>query len=395
VQIASRVREISPSATLAISARVKELRSQGVDVVGFGAGEPDFDTPEPIKEAGIAAIREGFTKYTPASGTPELRQAVCDKLGRENSLEYTPQQVVISCGAKHTLFNIMQSLIEPGDEAVVIAPYWVSYCEMIRVAEGVPVVVRTEESKDFKVSPQALSSALTPKTKLLILNSPSNPTGTVYTREELEAVARVLRPSSACVVSDEIYEKLLYDGRSHGGILNVAPDLKDRCVYVGGVSKSYSMTGWRIGFLAGPRELADAVGRLQSHSTSNPSSMCQKAALAALTGNQQCVEDMRVEFAKRRDYIVDRLNSIPGVTCRTPAGAFYVFPNVSAFYGRSLGGIHVKDSTTFTQACLEKAQVAMVPGIAFGEDNYVRLSYATSMENIKKGLDRLEKLLEG
>ncbi|MCX5897100.1 MAG: pyridoxal phosphate-dependent aminotransferase [Proteobacteria bacterium] len=394
MELARRVKEIKPSPTLAVDAKAKALLAQGIDVVGFGAGEPDFDTPDNIKEAAIKAIKSGFTKYTPAGGTEELKKAVCQKFKQDNNLDYTPPEILISCGAKHSLYNICQALFEEGDEVLIPAPYWVSYPDMVMLAGGTPVIIKTTEKTGFRMTAQDLEKAITPKTKALILNSPSNPTGASYSKEDLTAIARVVLKKGITVISDEIYEKLIYDGFQFSSIASCDPALKPQTLVVNGVSKSYSMTGWRIGYAAGPKDVISAMTNIQSQSTSNPTSIAQKASLEALNGPQDFIPMMVKEFDRRRTYMVDRLNAMPGVSCFKPSGAFYAFPNVSGVYGRKAGSLAITDSSTFTQYLLESVNVAVVPGVAFGADENIRLSYATSFANIEKGLDRIQKAIE-
>ena len=395
MKISPRVAQISPSVTLAITAKAKQMKADGIDVIGFGAGEPDFDTPDHIKAAATQALAEGFTKYTPASGTLELKKAVCAKFKADNGLDYKPAEVLVSCGAKHSLYNVIVALCSEGDEVILPAPYWVSYPEMIIAAGAKAVIIEAGQDSDFKVTPDQLRAAITPRTKLFILNSPSNPTGMLYSRSELEALSRVLVEKDVCCVSDEIYEKIIYDGQEHVSIAALGPEIKQRTIVVNGVSKAYSMTGWRIGYAAGPVEAIKAMANLQSHSTSNPTSIAQKAAQAALEGPQEPVAHMVTEFKKRRDYIVQRLNAMPGISCLKAQGAFYVFPDVSALYGQSVNGAIIKDSLSLSELLLEQARIAVVPGVAFGADKNIRLSYACSMRNIEQGLDRLEAFLTG
>ena len=394
MNLAQRVKEIKPSPTLAVDAKAKALLAQGVDVIGFGAGEPDFDTPENIKDAAIKALKAGFTKYTPAGGTEELKKAVCQKLKKDNHLDYEPAEILISCGAKHSLYNICQGLFEEGDEVLIPAPYWVSYPDMVLLAGATPVIIKTAEKTGFRITAADLEKAITKKTKALILNSPSNPTGASYTKEDLTAIAQVLLKTGITVISDEIYEKLVYDGFSFSSIASVDPKLKNQAIVVNGVSKSYSMTGWRIGYAAGPKPLITAMTNIQSQSTSNPTSISQKASLEALNGPQDFIQTMLKEFDRRRTYMVDRLNAMPGVSCFKPSGAFYAFPNFSGVFGRKAGSTTITDSTTLSQYLLESVNVAVVPGVAFGADENIRLSYATSFKNIQKGLDRIQKAIE-
>ncbi|MEJ2253801.1 MAG: pyridoxal phosphate-dependent aminotransferase [Nitrospirota bacterium] len=382
--LSERVRSIKPSPTLAMDARAKEMKARGVDVVNFGVGEPDFDTPGNIKEAAIRAIRAGETKYTPVGGILPLKDAVIEKLRKDNGLSYSREEVMVSCGAKHTLYNIAQALLDPGDEVIIPAPYWVSYPDQALLAGATPVIVRTEESEGFMLRAEDLEAAVSPRTKALVLNSPSNPTGACYTRERLEEIARVVARHDVMVISDEIYEKLLYDGAEHVSLASLGGEAREKTIVVNGVSKSYAMTGWRIGYAAGPAPVIKAMTNNQSQSTSNPASIAQWAALEALTGPQDSVEEMRREFDARRRYLVQALNAVRGITCLSPGGAFYVFPNTSALYGG-----RVKGSLELAAYLLEEAGVALVPGEAFGDDNFVRISYATAMEDIKRAVQRI------
>lgn len=391
--ISKRISQISASPTLAIAAKTKQMKAEGIDVVGFGAGEPDFDTPVHIRNAAKQALDDGFTRYTPASGTAELKEAVCQKFKKDNHLEYSAREILISCGAKHSIFNAILALCDDGDEVIVPAPYWVSYPEMIKAAGGIPVMVETTQENNFKIMPESLEESITPKTKLVILNSPSNPTGMVYREDELSFIANMLTKKGVFCVSDEIYEKIIYDEEKHISIASLGSSIKERTIVINGVSKAYSMTGWRIGYAAGPKEIIQAMSNLQSQSTSNPTSISQKGALAALNGPQESIFSAVNEFLKRRNYIVERLNTIKGIFCLKPQGAFYVFPNISELFGKVFDGKEIKDSFSFAQILLEKAKVAVVPGAAFGAEGFVRLSYATSMENITKGLDRIEEFV--
>jgi len=392
MSLSERIGRIKPSPTLAVSAKAKAMKAQGIDVVSFGAGEPDFDTPTPIKEAAIEAIRTGFTKYTPASGIDELKEAVCEKFKRDNGLEFEKSQIVISCGGKHAFYNLAQILLDPGDEVIIPAPYWVSYPDMVRLAGGVPVTLPTQEENGFKLAPPQLEEALSDKTKIVVINSPSNPTGAAYTKDELDALASILlKHPHVYVISDEIYEKIVYDGVSFVSIANGGEEILERTIIIHGVSKTYAMTGWRIGFTAGKAEIIKAVSMLQSQSTSNPTSIAQKAAVAALRGPQDAVEEMRQAYQQRRDYIVPRLNRMKGVTCFTPQGAFYAFPNFRAYFSKSYKGHRISNGYDLAAYLLEEVKVAVVPGDAFGAEGYLRLSFATSMEEIKKGLDRIEE----
>lgn len=392
--ISKRARAISPSMTLAIDAKAKQMQAEGIDVIGFGAGEPDFDTPDFIKQAAVKAINEGFTKYTPVAGTLELKKAVCQKLKSDNCLNYDASQIIVSCGAKHSLFNAIFTLCDDGEEVIIPAPYWVSYEELVKMAGATPVILNDlPEENGFKLTAQRLKEAITPKTKLLILNSPCNPTGAVYEKQELEALAEIILAvdHKIFVISDEIYEKIIYDDKKHYSIAALHPEIADLTIVINGVSKSYSMTGWRIGYAAGPEEIISAMSNVQSHATSNPTSIAQKAALAAISGQQDCVAEMVAAFDSRRKYIVERLNNIEGISCPVPHGAFYVFPNVSNLCGKNFNGKPITDSFALTEFLLNEARVAVVPGDAFGARGYLRLSYAASDENIRNGLDRIEE----
>jgi aspartate aminotransferase len=388
IVVSNLASQIQPSPTLAIDAKAKKMKAEGIDVVGFGAGEPDFETPDHIKRAGIEAIEKGFTRYTPASGTEELKKAVADYWKKWNGLDYTPNQVVVSCGAKHSITNVCLAVLNPGDEAIIPAPYWVSYPEMVKMAGAKPVILNTKEEDDYLVDPVELEKAITSKTKLFILNSPSNPTGSVYSQERLEAIAKVIAKHGIPVLSDEIYDRLVYAGAKAISFATL-PGMKDLTLTVNGTSKTYAMTGWRIGYCAGPEAIMKAIGNIQSHATSNPTSISQKAAVAALSGPSEPIEAMRQEFDKRRQRMVALLNAIPGVKCPVPKGAFYAFPNISSLYGKSLAGKTVSGSAVFASLLLEDSNVALVPGADFGAENCIRLSYATSMANIEKGVGRI------
>ncbi len=388
--LSKKALNISPSPTLAISAKEKQMKSDGIDVIGFGAGEPDFDTPDHIKEAAIKSIRDGFTKYTPAAGIPDLKKAISNKLKEENGLDYSPSEIVVSNGAKHSLDNIFAALLDPGDEVIIPAPYWVSYPEMVKLNDGIPVYIETNSATCFKVTVDQLKKALTSKTKALILNSPSNPTGQVYSREELEKIAEFAVENNVFIISDEVYEKLTYDQVKHVSIASLSPEIKKITAVVNAVSKTYSMTGWRIGYTATPQALATAMGDIQSHLTSNANSIAQKASLAAITGSQDCVEVMRKAFLERRDYMVNRVKEIPLLDCLTPQGSFYLFVEVGAALGKSFRGEVINDVDQFAEYLLTGYQVALVPGSGFGSPQCVRLSFATSMENIQEGLKRIE-----
>ena len=392
--LSKRAGSIAPSPTLGITAKAKRMQAEGIDVIGFGAGEPDFDTPKNVKEAAKKAIEDGFTKYTPSSGIPELKKAICKKFKKDNGLDYEQEEILVSCGAKHAIFNTILTLCDDGDEVILPSPYWVSYPEMIKLAGAKPVIVKTTEQKNFKIMPKQLRDAITSKTKLFILNSPSNPTGMVYTMKELQLIGDILMEAGIYCISDEIYEKIIYDGKEHVSIASLDPEMKKLTIVVNGVSKSYSMTGWRIGYAAGPKEIIGAMSNLQDHSTSNPTSISQKAALEALEGPQKNLGEMVQTFAERRNYIVKRLNSTKGISCIVPEGAFYSFPNVSQIFGKKYKRHTIKNSFSLTELLLEEAKVAVVPGAVFGDDNHLRLSYATSMENIVEGMNRIEKFMK-
>jgi aspartate aminotransferase len=381
MEISERAAQLTPSLTLSIDSKAKAMKAEGIDVCGFGAGEPDFDTPEHIKAAAIEALQAGFTKYTPSAGIPELRAAIAEKLAADNGLTYRAGQVIVSNGAKHSCFNAILATCQPGDEVIIPAPYWVSYPDMVRLVGAEPVIVPTMERNNWKMRAEDFENAMTPRTKMLIMNTPCNPTGSVYTREELEAIVEVASGEDIYILADEIYEKLVYDDAKHVSIASLSKEAYDLTITVNGFSKSYAMTGWRLGYLAAPEAVAKAVDSIQSHTTANPSSFSQRGALAALKGDQQSVADMREEFDMRRNYMLDRLSKIPNVTAVKPQGAFYVLLNVS-----QLG----LTSQNFADRLLSKANVAVVPGAAFGDDRTIRLSYATSIDIIKKGLDRLQ-----
>jgi aspartate aminotransferase len=394
MSISERAKNVSPSPTLAITAKAKQMKADGIDVISFGAGEPDFDTPQNVKDATCKALEAGVTKYTPTSGTPELKQAICAKLKRDNGLDYTPAQIVVSIGAKHSLYNAIMTLCNPGDEVIIPAPYWVTYPEQVKMANGIPVFVHTDESTGFKMTSDRLKAAITPKTKILILNSPSNPTGSVYNRADLEEIARIAVEKGIYVISDEIYEKMVYAGNEHVSIASFSPEIKKLTVLVNGLSKSFAMTGWRVGYVAAEQEIAGAMTRIQDHSTSNPVSFVQKGAVEALNGPQDSVAMMVGEFDKRRKVIVAGLNAIHGIDCFDPGGAFYVFPNISGLFGKSWNGKVINGADGFADYLLEEAKVAVVPGTGFGAKQNIRLSYATSMESITKGIERIAQAVE-
>jgi len=392
-KLAQRALNITPSVTLSIDTKAKQMAAQGIKVISFGVGEPDFNTPENISNAAIKAINDGHTRYTAASGTMDLRQAICDKLKTDNGLDYSPAQIVVSNGAKHSIYNTLLALCDDGDEVIIPVPYWVSYSEMVKMVGAIPVFVDTREEEDFKVNIKELEAAITPKTKALFLNSPSNPTGMVYSKDELQAIADLCVKYQIYVISDEIYEKLLFGGAQHVSIASLGAEIKDLTIVINGVSKAYAMTGWRIGYTASNKEIASAMASLQSHATSNPNSIAQVASVEALRGPQETVSMMLAEFERRRSRIVELVNSIPGLSCRMPQGAFYVMMNVSKILGKTIGGEVITDDVKLCSLLLEKAHVAAVPGSGFGAGNFIRLSYATSMENIEEGLKRIADFL--
>lgn len=391
--ISEKAKRVKPSSTLAIDSKFKAMKAEGIDAVGFGTGEPDFDTPDDIKAAAVDALSRGITKYTPASGTLDLKKAVCRKLLRDNGLTYQPSDIVISNGAKHSLTNIFTAICNPGDEVIIPAPFWVSYPEMVALADGKSVILNTTEENEFKISVSDFENAITDKTRAIIINSPSNPTGSVYTEEELRAIADVAVKHNIYVISDEVYEHLVYDGDKHISIASFGEDIKKLTIVVNAMSKTYAMTGWRIGYTACEKELATAMANIQSHATSNPNSFAQAASCVALDGSLDCVNMMKTEFKKRRDYMFEKINSIEGVSCIKPRGAFYIMMNIDKIIGHTLYGKKINGSDDFAELFLEKALVAIVPCSGFGADNYLRWSYATSMESIRTGLDRLEKFI--
>jgi aspartate aminotransferase len=391
--ISKRVKSIKPSPTLVIDAKAKQLKQQGENIINFGPGEPDFDTPQHIKEAAIKAINDGYTKYLPVGGTPELKNAICDKLKRDNNLDYLPQEIIVSCGAKHSIYNLFQTIIDEGDEIIIPAPFWVSYTDMVVLAGGKPVIINAQDKTGFKIIPEQVEAAISKNTKAIIINSPSNPTGAAYSAEELAAIAQVCLKNNLLIIADDIYEKLVYDNFKFTSIASLSNEVKEAAIVINGVSKAYAMTGWRIGYAAGKKEIIDGMAKVQSQSTSNPTSISIKAAAQALNGSQEPVETMRKEFEKRRDFIVERLNKIKGLKCLKPQGAFYVFPNVCEILGASFKGSKIETDVQLADFLLDEAKVATVPGSAFGADGYIRLSYAASLENIKEGTDRIEKAL--
>ncbi|MBF0426832.1 MAG: pyridoxal phosphate-dependent aminotransferase [Magnetococcales bacterium] len=394
--LSARVQKVKPSPTLAVTAKAKELKDQGRDVVGLGSGEPDFDTPEHVKEAAIEAMRKGFTKYTPVAGIPELRKAIVNKFKRDNGLEFRPNQVIVTVGGKQAFFNLAQAMINPGDEVIIPAPYWVSYPDMVLLADGEPVIVDTAEENGFKMRPAELAAAITPRTRLVVINSPSNPTGAAYTRDELAALGEVLlKAPHVWVVSDDIYEKIIFGDFIFSTIAQVVPGLQNRTITMNGVSKTYSMTGWRIGYAAGPVEVIQAMETIQSQSTSNATSIAQKGALAAIEGDQGCLLPMVEAFRQRRDFVVQKFNAMPGMHCRVPEGSFYAYPSFSGLIGkRTESGKIITDSNVLSEYLLEGFDVAVVSGASFGKDPYFRISYATAMANLEKAMARIHTAAE-
>ena len=392
--LSERIREIKSSATMALNAKALAMRAEGIDVISFGVGEPDFDTPEHIGNAAIRAIEEKFTRYTAVGGIPELKEAIVEKFRRDNGLAYEPEQVMVSCGGKHVLYNLAQALLNPGDEVVIPAPYWVSYPPIVMLAGGRPVIVKTAEKDDFKLSPESLDKAMTPRTKMLILNSPSNPTGSCYDESELRALAEVILKHDIWVISDEIYERLVYGDTQFWSIAQASDEMKARTFVVNGLSKTYAMTGWRIGYVAGAQEVIAGMTKIQGQSTSNPNSIAQKAAVAALRGPEDFLQAMIGAFDERRKHMVERLNNIPGVRCNLPGGAFYAFPNVSRYFNVEADGKAIRGSGDFCEYLLNQARVVLVPGVAFGDDDFIRFSYATGLDRIDEGLDRMEAALK-
>ncbi len=390
LKISTRLDTLEESVTLAITAKAKALKAGGRDILGLGAGEPDFDTPENIKEAAIEAIRKGYTKYTPVGGIVELKDAIIEKFKRDNGLHYDRADVIVSCGGKHSIYNLFQALLNPGDEVIIPGPYWVSYPAIVTLSGGTPVIVSTTVATGFKMTPEAFATAITPQTKAVIINSPSNPTGAAYTKAELAALAALALKNGLLIITDDIYEKLVYDGFEFTSIASISDEIMCSSVVLNGVSKAYSMTGWRIGYAAGPRELISAMTKIQSQSTSNPASISQWAAVEALNGPQDSISSMTKEFVKRRDIMVDGLNAIEGVKCPVPSGAFYVFPDVSGLYGRN----GITGSVSLSAYLLDTAGVAVVPGSAFGDDNSLRLSYATSLDTIVDAIERIAKAVK-
>ena len=393
MKISKKAQSVPPSATIAVDSKAKELKAKGVDVVGFGAGEPDFDTPDYIKDAAIKAMKAGKTKYTPTQGIVELRTAIADKLLKENGLRYAPDQIIVNIGAKHSVYETMQAVLDAGDEVILPAPYWVTYPETIKLAGAKAKIVEASKENGYKITAKQLKKAIGKKTAMVVMNSPNNPGGFTYTPEELKEIAKALEGTDVIVLSDEIYEKLVYGKTKFVSFASLSEDAYNRTLTINGFSKAFSMTGWRLGYTAGPKEVIKAMEQLQSHMTQNPVSFIQYAAITALSDPEGSVEKMRIEFERRGKYMAQRLNGIEGIICPEPTGAFYCFPDVSSHYGRTIGGVKIDGSMSFAQALLEQGGVALVPGLPFGCDNNVRLSFATSLEQITKGLDRLEKWL--
>ena len=392
--LARRVKAIKTSATIAINEKATRMRARGVDVISFAVGEPDFDTPQNIKKAAVEAIESGFTKYTAVAGIVELKEAIAEKFHNDNGLAYKPAQISVACGAKHALYNIAQVLWDKGDEVIILAPYWVSYTDQVILTGATPVIFDTSKFKNFAIPRDELKALITPRTRAILINSPSNPTGKVYNRSELESIAQLAVENDLLIISDEIYEKILYDGTEFVSIAALGNEIQQRTITVNGVSKAYAMTGWRIGYAAGPEKIIQAMNKIQGQATSAPNSIAQKASIAALCGPQAQVDIMRREYQKRRDYIINELNTIEGIDCNIPSGAFYAYPNVSKLYGSKYGDQVITDSVGFCAYILDETQVALVPGLAFGTDDFVRISYATSMENIKTGMGRIKRAIE-
>lgn len=393
MQLSKKAGNISPSITLEITAKANELKSQGIDVVSFGAGEPDFNTPENIIQSAIKAMKDGKTKYTPAGGILQLKETICNKFKKDNNLEYKPSQIIVSTGAKQSLANTFMAILNPGDEVLIPVPYWVSYPELVKLADGVPVFVNTNEKDNYKYTIESLNSALTSKTKAILLNSPNNPTGTIYTKEELVKIAEFAKENDLIIVSDEIYEKLIYDGNEHVSIASLSQDAYERTIVINGVSKTYAMTGWRLGYAAASEQIVKRMTSIQSHMTSNVNTIAQYAAIEALNGPVEELNNMVKEFESRRNFMVERLNNLDGISIIKPNGAFYIMVNISEYLNTSLNGTNISNSLDFAKVLLEEEKVAVIPGSGFGLDNYIRLSYATSKEIIGKGIDRISDFL--
>jgi aspartate aminotransferase len=394
MELSIKGKAIEPSVTLEITAKANAMKAKGMDIISFSVGEPDFNTPENIQNEGVRAIKSGLTRYTPSSGIIELKKAICEKFKADNNLDYKPENIIISNGGKHSIYNALLAILNPGDEVIIGVPYWVSYPELVNIAGGTPVFIKTKEENDFKFGVKELNDVKTDKTKAIILNSPSNPTGAIYTEEELYEIAKWAVENKVFVISDELYEKLVYDGNKHISIASLNEDIKDLTILINGMSKAYAMTGWRIGYTAANAEVVKIMGNIQSHTTSNPSSISQYASVEGLIGDQSSVENMKEQFDIRRKYIVENINSIKGLSCRTPKGAFYIMVNISELKGKTIKGFEINNSLDFSKLILEKGKVAIVPGIAFGDDDFVRLSYATSLDNIKEGLKRIKEVVE-
>jgi aspartate aminotransferase len=394
MKLAARVNRIKPSPTVATAAKAMAMQASGIEVISFAQGEPDFDTPDNIKEAAYRAIQKGYTKYTPPGGYDDLKDAIIQKFKKDNQLTYDRSQIIVSAGAKVILYNLAQAFIEAGDEVIVPSPYWVSYTDIVLLADGTPVVIPTTQEEGFKITPAKLKAAITPRTKAFMINSPCNPTGATYSPEELKALAEVLAGKNILIIADDIYEKFAYDGTVTMSIASLSKEIQDQTIIINGVSKTYAMTGWRIGYAAGPKELIAALTKIQTQNVTNATAFCQKASVEALNGSQDTVHKMVGEFDRRRRYIVDRLNRMPGVTCALPPGAFYVFPNISGLFGKKWQEKVIANSIDVTDFILAEARVAVVAGIGFGDDRYMRLSYATSMKNIEGGMNRLEEALK-
>ncbi len=386
--------EISPSVTLEITAKAKAMKAKGIDVISFGAGEPDFNTPYNIQNEGIQAIKKGLTKYTPASGIVELKKAICNKFKKDNNLEYETKNIIISNGAKHSIYNALMAILNPGDEVIISIPYWVSYPQMVKIAGGKPIFIQAKEENNFKFNIDDLNKVLTNKTKAIILNSPSNPTGAIYTKEELSAIANWAVSNNIFVISDEIYEKLIYDGLKHVSIASINDEIKHLTIVINGMSKAYAMTGWRVGYAAADEEIIKVMSNIQSHTTSNPCSISQYASVEGLTGDQNSVKEIKKLFEERRNYMVETVNSIKGLSCKKPNGAFYIMINFKKLKGKTIKNRKINNSLDFAKLLLDEGKVAVIPGIGFGCDDYIRLSYATSMENIKEGLKRIKNIIE-
>ena len=393
MQLSKKAGNISPSITLEITAKANELKSQGIDVVSFGAGEPDFNTPENIIQSAIKAMKDGKTKYTPAGGILQLKETICNKFKKDNNLEYKPSQIIVSTGAKQSLANTFMAILNPGDEVLIPVPYWVSYPELVKLADGVPVFVNTNEKDNYKYTIESLNSALTSKTKAILLNSPNNPTGTIYTKEELVKIAEFAKENDLIIVSDEIYEKLIYDGNEHVSIASLSQDAYERTIVINGVSKTYAMTGWRLGYAAASEQIVKRMTSIQSHMTSNVNTIAQYAAIEALNGPVEDLNNMVKEFESRRNFMVEKLNNLDGISIIKPNGAFYIMVNISEYLNTSLNGTNISNSLDFAKVLLEEEKVAVIPGSGFGLDNYIRLSYATSKEIIGKGIDRISDFL--